>query len=154
MFLHRDSPRQEIDIEFLGKDPTKLLVNVYYNPGGEDARFDYGYRGTPVLIDLGFDVTRDFHSYAIEWEENEIRWYVDGLMVHRRSSWEPTPIPHLPMKFHLNIWPSMSQELAGNIDVKLLPETALIQSVNINTPDEPSLEKVEKTTLSEEVCLE
>jgi len=35
VFLHRDSPRQEIDIEFLGSDPTKILVNVYYNPGDE-----------------------------------------------------------------------------------------------------------------------
>jgi len=135
MFLHRDSPRQEIDIEFLGKDPSKLLINVYYNPGCEGARFDYGYRGTPVLIDLGFDATSNFHSYAIEWDANELRWYVDGVIVHRRSNWEPTPIPHLPMKFHLNIWPSISRELAGKIDIKLLPARALIHSVLISTDE-------------------
>jgi len=133
MFLHRDSPRQEIDIEFLGKDPYKLLINVYYNPGCEGARFDYGYRGTPVLIDLGFDATSDFHSYAIEWDANELRWYVDGVVVHRRSNWESTPIPHLPMKFHINIWPSMSRELAGKIDMKLFPARAQIRSVHIET---------------------
>ena len=49
MFLHRDSPRQEIDIEFLGKDTTKLLVNTYYNPGDEGARLDFGYRVRPRL---------------------------------------------------------------------------------------------------------
>ena len=96
MFLHRDSPRQEIDIEFLGKDPCKMLINVYYNPGCDGARFDYGYRGTPVLVDLGIDTTSEFHTYAIEWEPDELRWYVDGTLVHRRSNWEPTPIPHLP----------------------------------------------------------
>lgn len=133
MFLHRDSPRQEIDIEFLGKDPCKLLINVYYNPGCDGARFDYGYRGTPVLIDLGFDATSDFHSYAIEWDANELRWFVDGVVVHRRFNWEPTPIPHLPMKFHLNIWPSMSHELAGKINMKLLPARAQIRSVLIET---------------------
>lgn len=133
IFLHRDSPRQEIDIEFLGKDPCKMLINVYYNPGCDGARFDYGYRGTPVLIDLGFDATSDFHSYAIEWDADEIRWYVDGVVVHRRSNWEPTPIPHLPMKFHINIWPSMSRELAGKIDMKLLPAKAQIRSVLIET---------------------
>jgi hypothetical protein len=31
VFLHRNTPRQEIDIELLGKDTTKLLANVYYN---------------------------------------------------------------------------------------------------------------------------
>ena len=140
MFLHRDSPRQEIDIEFLGKDPRKLLINVYYNPGCEGARFDYGYRGTPVVIDLGFDATTDFHSYAIEWDENELRWYVDGAIVHKRSSWEPTPIPHLPMKFHLNCWPSASRELAGKIDLKLLPAKSLIKSVLISTSEHDHLE--------------
>jgi beta-glucanase (GH16 family) len=57
-FLHRNSPRQEIDIEFLGNDTTKLLVNVYYNPGYEGARMEYGFRSTPTLIDLGFDAAR------------------------------------------------------------------------------------------------
>jgi len=32
-FLHRDTPRQEIDIEFAGADPRRMLVNVYFNPG-------------------------------------------------------------------------------------------------------------------------
>ncbi|OGT23179.1 MAG: hypothetical protein A2342_06415, partial [Gallionellales bacterium RIFOXYB12_FULL_54_9] len=31
-FLHRDSPRQEIDIEITGNRPDRLLVNVFYNP--------------------------------------------------------------------------------------------------------------------------
>ena len=34
-FLHRNSPRQEIDIEIAGNRPDRLLVNVFYNPGGE-----------------------------------------------------------------------------------------------------------------------
>lgn len=53
IFLHRNGPRQEIDIEFLGKDTTKLLVNVYFNPGGEGTKLEYGYRGTPTIINLG-----------------------------------------------------------------------------------------------------
>ncbi|WP_115617663.1 family 16 glycosylhydrolase [Chromobacterium vaccinii] len=32
-FLHRDSPRQEIDVEITGDRPDRLLVNVFYNPG-------------------------------------------------------------------------------------------------------------------------
>jgi GR25 family glycosyltransferase involved in LPS biosynthesis len=132
VFLHRDSPRQEIDIEFLGKDPRKMLVNVYYNPGGEGARFDYGYRGTPFLVDLGFDSTRDFHAYAIEWERDEIRWFVDNQLVHTRSNWAPTPIPHLPMRFHVNLWPSQSRELAGKLEEKLLPATAFLRSIRLS----------------------
>lgn len=133
VFLHRDSPRQEIDIEFLGNNPTKILVNVFYNPGDEGARFDYGYRGTPTLIDLGFDTTSDFHTYAIEWGPNRIRWFVDDQLIHARVNWAPTPIPHLPMKLHVNLWPSQSQELAGKLNDRLLPASASLQSVRVLT---------------------
>jgi len=133
IFLHRDSPRQEIDIEFTGNNPTKILTNVYYNPGVEGARFDYGYRGTPLEIELGFDASEDYHLYAIEWEPNQIRWYVDNILVHTRNSWGPTPIPHLPMKFHINLWPTKSRELAGNIDDSKLPINLYLKSVQIQT---------------------
>jgi len=131
IFLHRDSPRQEIDIELVGKSPNKILINVYYNPGVDGARFDFGYRGTPVEIDLGFDATEDYHSYAIEWDSTEIRWFVDGNLIYSRVNWAPTPIPHLPMRFHINLWPSISSELAGRIDKKKLPASLLIQSARV-----------------------
>ena len=72
-FLHRDSPRQEIDVEIVGNRSDRLLVNVFYNPGGEGARFDYGYRGAPSNIELGFDASEAAHRFAIEWDPCEIR---------------------------------------------------------------------------------
>jgi len=97
------------------------------------ARFDYGYRGTPVLVDLGFDSTTDFHTYAIEWGPNEIRWFVDDQLIHTRVNWAPTPIPHLPMKFHVNLWPSQSRELAGKLTDQFLPASVLLRSVRLLT---------------------
>lgn len=44
-FLHRDTPRQEIDIELAGDDPRSMLVNVYFNPGDDGAAINFGYRG-------------------------------------------------------------------------------------------------------------
>jgi len=131
MFLQRDSPRQEIDTEFVGNRRRQILTNVYYNPGVDGARFDYGYRGTPILVDLGFDATEDFHSYAIEWSPNQLRWYVDGRLIHRRANWEPTPIPHLPMRFHLNLWPPRSRELAGRMPGRSLPASCALMSVRL-----------------------
>jgi len=128
-FLHRDSPRQEIDIEIAGNRTDRLLVNVFYNPGDEGAKFDYGYRGSPSYIDLGFDASESYHQYAIEWEQCEIRWLVDNRLVHRRVEWEPTPIPHLPMALHVNAWPSRSKELAGRLTSRRLPTTTFIRSI-------------------------
>lgn len=128
-FLHRDKPRQEIDIELVGDDPTRMLANVYFNPGDAGASMAYGYRGSPCRIDLGFDATRDFHHYAIEWGPQEIMWRVDGRVVHKRSSWDPTPIPHLPMHLHGNLWAPRSRELTGRIAKAELPATATFRNV-------------------------
>lgn len=128
-FLHRDSPRQEIDIEITGNRTDRLLVNVFYNPGGEGTKFDYGYRGAASYIDLGFDASESTHRFAIEWGPSEIRWFVDDHLVHRRAEWEPTPIPHLPMALHVNTWPSRSKELAGRLTSRRLPATTLVRSI-------------------------
>lgn len=128
-FLHRNSPHQEIDIEVLGRMPDRLLVNVFYNPGGPGDKFDYGYRGCPSIIELGFDASKDMHRYAIEWTPTEIRWFVDGLLVHQRDLWNPTPIPHLPMQLHFNAWPSRASQFAGRLSKRKLPAMVEVQAV-------------------------
>ncbi len=130
-FLYRFDPWQEIDVEFLGRDTSKILLNVFYNPGNAGDLYNYGYRGTPVIVNLGFDAAEDFHKYAIEWDAEEIRWFVDDRLIHRRSSGAPTPIPHLPMRFFLNVWPTCSKELAGPFIPTELPIDAEFKSVSI-----------------------
>ena len=128
-FLHRNSPRQEIDLEIVGKRPDRVLVNVFYNPGDDGAKLDYGYRGAPRCIELGFDASEAVHRYVIEWGPSEIRWLVDDQLVHARVNWDPTPIPHLPMTLHVNTWPSRSRELAGRLADRRLPATAVVRSI-------------------------
>ena len=130
-FLHRDSPRQEIDVEIVGRRSDRLLVNVFYNPGGEGASFDYGYRGSPSWLELGFDASESLHRYAIEWSPDLIRWFVDDQLVHERASWDPTPIPQLPMNLHVNTWPSRSRELAGRLVGRRLPAVAVVRSISV-----------------------
>lgn len=132
LFLYRFDPWQEIDLEFAGTDTTRLLANVYYNPGEEGDLYNYGMHGTPAVIDLGFDASLDFHHYAIEWEANEIRWLVDGKLVHVRKEGRPTPIPHLPMRLHVSQWPNCSEKLVGPFSTDALPATTRIRSLTIS----------------------
>lgn len=131
IFLHRNGPHQEIDIEFLGKDTTKMLINVFYNPGIEGSKLEYGYRGTPALIELGFDAADEFHKYEIEWHPHAICWRIDGEIVHERILWDPTPIPDLPMEFNLNLWYSRSKELAGRLDISRIPAQTEIRCIHV-----------------------
>lgn len=130
-FLHRDTPRQEIDIELAGSDPQTMLANVYFNPGDEGAAMAFGYRGAPWRIDLGFDATEDFHLYAIDWRPGLIAWSVDGRIVHERAGWDPTPLPHLPMRLHANLWAPRSVDLAGRVDEKALPARATFRNLSV-----------------------
>jgi beta-glucanase (GH16 family) len=132
-FLHRDAPRQEIDVEFTGDDPYSMLANVYFNPGDDGATLGFGYRGTPCRIELGFDAASDFHRYAIDWRPGCISWSVDGRIVHQRVRWDPTPIPHLPMRLHANLWAPRSAQLAGQIDASILPSSATFRNISIWT---------------------
>lgn len=134
-FLHRNNPWQEIDVELLGQDTTKVLANVYFNPGDAGTNCNYGNRGTPVMIDLTFDAAKDYHRYAIEWEPHELRWYVDDELVHVRSTWEPTPVPNLPMGVYCSTWPPRSTELAGELRDCDLPICSHVKGISISAWD-------------------
>lgn len=62
----------EIDIEILGKDTTKVQFN-YYNDGVGEHEYVY---------DLGFDASTGFHDYGFEWESNKITWFIDNIAVY------------------------------------------------------------------------
>lgn len=42
------------------------------------------YNGSNV--NDGTDFSQDFHEYAVEWDPDEIRWYLDGVEFHRVTS--------------------------------------------------------------------
>lgn len=141
-FLHRRDPWQEIDLEILGQDTTHALLNVYFNPGAPGDPYNYGYAGTPVLVALGFDAAAAPHRYAIEWDTDELRWFADERLIHRRRAGRPTPIPHLPMRLHLNLWATCAEALAGPVDARALPATATFTDVVVQRRETSTLAAV------------
>lgn len=86
-------PWDEIDIEILGKDTTKVQFNYYTN----------GVGNHEFMYDLGFDASEDFHTYGFEWLPNKITWYVDGKPVYTAYN----DIPKTPGKIMMNTWPGI-----------------------------------------------
>ena len=85
-----DNPWDEIDVEVLGKDTTKVQFNYYTNGTG----------GHEYMYDLGFDASEDFHTYGFEWKEDSITWYVDGEAVYTANE----NLPVTPGKIMMNAW--------------------------------------------------
>lgn len=83
----------EIDIEFLGKDTTKVQFNYYTNGVGNH---EYVY-------DLGFDASEGYHIYGFLWERGRIAWCVDGNAVYTATE----NIPTTPGKIMMNAWPGV-----------------------------------------------
>lgn len=66
----------EIDImEYIGREPD-LIFGTLHGPGYSGALgFSKWNRQT-------YNIADDFHTYAIEWEADEIRWYYDGALYY------------------------------------------------------------------------
>ena len=92
-FLYTGTPHDEIDVEFLGKDTSKVQFNYFKN----------GVGGHEQLVNLGFDAASAFHDYTIEWRENSIKWYVDGVLVHSAVG-DASTLPTSPTYVYLNLW--------------------------------------------------
>ena len=79
------------------------------------------------MVDLGFDASEDFHTYAFEWREDGIDWYVDGEKVHTAT----VNIPVTRSKIMMNAWcgTGVDQWLKAFDDSKL-PITAEYQWIS------------------------
>ena len=90
----KPNPWDEIDIEFLGQDTTKVQFNYYVNGKG----------GHEYMYDLGFDASEDFHTYGFRWAEDYITWFVDGKPVYRLDGSESNPMPSTAGRMLMNYW--------------------------------------------------
>ncbi len=62
----------EIDImEYIGREPD-LILGTAHGPGYS------GALGVSKWNRQDYNIADEFHTYAIEWEPDEIRWYYDG----------------------------------------------------------------------------
>ena len=112
------NPWDEIDIEILGKDTTKVQFNYYTNGQGKHE----------FMYDLGFDASQGFHTYGFDWQRDHITWYVDGKAVYTANQ----NIPQTPGKIMMNAWPGRGvDEWLAHYDGRT-PLTARYQWVTYN----------------------
>ena len=116
-FTYTNWPWDEIDIEFLGDDTTRVQFNYFKN----------GVGGHEYVYYLGFDASEDFHEYGFDWRPDSITWYVDGQSVYQAT----VDIPSTAGQIMMNLWnvDDSNADWAGKFDDSLLPVTAQYQWV-------------------------
>jgi beta-glucanase (GH16 family) len=83
----------EIDImESLGHEPNVLYGTLHY------CTFDGQKKSSSGTWHGEVDYSKDFHIYALEWEPDSIRWFIDDHLIHATTE----GIPHTPHYLILN----------------------------------------------------
>jgi endo-1,3-1,4-beta-glycanase ExoK len=92
-------PHDEIDFEFLGKNPGSVQLNYFAHAVGKHER----------AISLGFDATQAMNDYAFEWMPDSLRWFVNGKLVHEAKRKSTEPFPASPGQIVMMIWNGRGQ---------------------------------------------
>ena len=96
-FTYLGAPWDEIDVEILGKNTNQVQFNYFVNGAG----------GHEKVIDLGFDASAGFHTYAFDWASDHISWYVDGQLKWTVTASASVILPSHPMQIMMNLWPGI-----------------------------------------------
>jgi beta-glucanase (GH16 family) len=113
----------EIDIEFLGKDTTKLHLAWFLDGNLREK-----------TIDLGFDAATCVHTYEFDWHPKGIDWFVNGRKVYGITA----DIPRIPGRLYANIWaadPSIAA-WAGRTD-RNTEAQAFVRSISFRPREKP-----------------
>ncbi|KAF9292103.1 hypothetical protein BGZ88_006576 [Linnemannia elongata] len=98
-FLIAPDGASEIDIELTGLDSTVVWINVWKN-GAQHS----------IKIPLGFDASKGWHTYTIEWRKGYLAWYVDNKLVHKRSDVATLDPRKNLYKLVLNSWTNQGND--------------------------------------------
>ena len=104
----------EIDImEALGHEPDRVYGTLHYGSEWPDNTMS----GDTLFFENS--TIAEYHEYAIEWEKNEIRWYVDGSQYGAQTNWHSNdheyPAP-FDRQFYLILNVAIGGDWPGNPD--------------------------------------
>jgi beta-glucanase (GH16 family) len=121
----------EIDImELVGHEPDRVHGTLHH--GGQWP--DNVSSGAPFVLGDGTFADR-FYTFTLEWEEGEMRWYVDGRHYQTQTDWYstggsyPAPFDH---PFHLVLNVAVGGDWPGYPDERtVFPRSMVVEYVRV-----------------------
>ena len=89
-FTYRGNPLNEIDVEFLTRDPLLAHFTLHHIQTG----VDHGNKT------LSFDPSAAFHEYRFDWYQDRVEYYVDN----EPAAILKNKVPDQPSRLLLNHW--------------------------------------------------
>ena len=133
---------ETINLDGSGSD--EIFGTIHF--GGEfPANSSAGTTYTPSA-----DITTEFHTYAVEWDEFEIRWYFDDTQYAMQNAWSSTAAPFpapFDQPFHILLNVAVGGNFPGSPDSStVFPATMEVDWVRVysgedvpSAPTEPTV---------------
>ena len=141
-YLKKEEPWNEIDIEILGKDPTKWQSNIITREGDPTITKT---TTSEVIHPFNYDATNEFHLYAIIWTPEYIAWEVDSVEVRRdtlgmsrgtHADGDQVKFMTEEQTLRFNLWSSNSTSWVGKFTPENLPIEQHIDYVRVYSYNE------------------
>jgi beta-glucanase (GH16 family) len=119
----------EIDImEYLGQDPAIVLGTLHFGNLWPNNKY---ISKTFTLTEGGFN--DGFHTFALEWSDNDIKWFVDGYLYSRKTSSDLSGSRWpFDQKFHFLLNMAVGGNLPGSPNsATIFPQTFEVDYVRV-----------------------
>ncbi|HSR51739.1 MAG TPA: family 16 glycosylhydrolase [Acidobacteriota bacterium] len=126
----------EIDI----MEARGIATDIFYGTLHFGEAFPNNRSTGAEFLDRGVDMSQDFHVYAIEWEEDEIRWYFDDVLYARRTP-EDLRGRNWPFneRFHLLLNLAVGGTFVGPVEESILPRQMEVDYVRVYDASFPAV---------------
>jgi len=142
MFTYRadwkNQPWVEFDFEFVGKDTTKVQLNIHMEDASGRHISLAGAKGRPVIVDLGFDASQGMHTYDVVVSDKKATFLVDGKVVGVYGASDmPGGVWQIgPQKSYVDLWcASGLDSWTGKWAYNGTPLVALVQGADVRPGD-------------------
>ncbi|WP_273852812.1 carbohydrate binding domain-containing protein [Guptibacillus spartinae] len=144
----------EIDImELLGHDPDTVYGTLHYGKPWKNTGESYD-------LPVG-DFSDEYHTFTLDWEPGEFRWYVDGILYAKQNDWftknenEAAPYTY-PAPFDRDFFMQLNLAVGGNWpgypdDSTIFPNQMLVDYVKVYELDGEYREAGERPITEESV---
>ena len=122
----------EIDImELVGHEPETIHGTVHYGVNNEN-QYDHQYTGSSYTLEEE-KFSDDFYVFSIEWEQNQIKWFVDGEQYFTITSTDLSPYQYpFNARFHLLINLAVGGNWPGSPDdTTEFPQKLIVDYVRV-----------------------
>lgn len=126
----------EIDImEYVASNNNQTLGYIHYGnfwPNNQNQGKKYTVSNT--------NLSDAFHVFAIEWEPNIIRWYIDGVLFSTKINTDLAPFAWpFDQDFYLILNVAVGGNLGGAVNNSMLPATMEVDYVRVYNGNKPYL---------------